>query len=301
MTDEGAQVPEPLSIPPGIDVDTPNVTRIYDFLLGGTLNFAADRAAATKLLALVPEAASAAKASRAFLSRVVRYLLAEGIRQFIDLGTGLPTQGHVHHVLTLAADDDIRVVYVDNDPLVLAHIRALLVHDHNATAILADLRDPADVLSEPELTGLIDLDAPVAVLLFGILDRLPDEARPTEIVGHLRDAVAPGSYFAFTHALDNGAAPEEHEAARSLLARSKHPCIERSPAQVLGLADGLDLVEPGLVWISQWRPDDDAQLAAPHESFRVGMVGRTPAAGAAAVRLPDTAVMVAVVSPHRTW
>lgn len=267
---------QPLSIPRGIDIATPNIARIYDFLLGGSLNFAADRAAAEGLLKLVPGAADSARASRAFLGRVVRYLLGQGIRQFIDMGTGLPTEGHVHHVLR-EAGAGARVVYIDNDPIVLAHSRALLARENHAAAILADIREPSAVLSHPDLTSLINLAEPVAVLLFAILDHLPDEAGPQAIVASIRDAVAPGSYFAFSHGLDNGADPEDHEAARQLLARTRSPFTLRTPDQVLALASGLDLVKPGLVWVPVWHPDDSPRQA-PDESFYMGMVARKPAA-----------------------
>src|SRR6266571_4064851 len=183
----------------GIDITRPNVARIYDYLLGGKDNFAADREAAKQLIEAIPDVAAIARDNRSFLGRVVRYLATHGgIRQFLDLGGGLPTQANVHE-LAQGMAPEARVVYVDNDPVVASHGRALLASGDRVGMVLGDLRNPASIRQHPDLTGLIDLSQPVAVLCTSTLHFIGDEAGPHKIIGAYRDRMAPGSFLAITH------------------------------------------------------------------------------------------------------
>jgi hypothetical protein len=185
--------------PGGIDTSTPNVARIYDYLLGGKDNFAADRAAAERLIEAIPDVAAIARDNRSFVARVVRYLAtAAGIRQFLDLGSGLPTQANVHE-LAQAAAPDARVVYVDNDPVVALHGQMLLASSGQVGMVLGDLQHPAAILQHPAVTGRLDLTLPVAVLCTSTLHFIADQACPHTIIAAYRDRMAPGSYLAITH------------------------------------------------------------------------------------------------------
>jgi O-methyltransferase involved in polyketide biosynthesis len=259
--------PEALS---GVDTSTPSIARVYDYLLGGKDNFACDRAVAERLRSAVPEAATMATQNRAFLGRVVEFLAGQGIRQFLDIGTGLPTRNNVHQVAQRIAPD-ARVVYVDNDPTVLAHARALLAENANTTVVAGDLREPVDIVADPGLRRLIDLDQPVAVLLVGILYFLTDEERPFDVVTTLRDAMTPGSYLALSHVVSDE--PGELSTAQEIYRGFVHSSgdARRSRAQVATFFAGLDLVEPGLVAVGDRRTDDPAPA-----TWMLGGVARKP-------------------------
>lgn len=239
-----------------IDTTTPHPARIYDALLGGKDNYAADREAVRNLLRAAPEVRDSARANRAFLQRVVRFLVGEaGIRQIIDIGTGIPTAGNVHEVAGPIAPG-VRVAYVDNDPVVHAHANALLTGTGTTSIVLADLRDPEAILSHPKVTGLIDFTQPVAVLLVAILHFLTEQEDPARIVRAFRDAVPPGSYLALSHATAD-LRPQAARAAATVY-NQNHPASTvtlRGHAQITAFFDGWDLVEPGLVQVPLWRPD----------------------------------------------
>jgi hypothetical protein len=247
-----------------VNTSVPNPARIYDYLLGGKDNYPADRDVAEQLLALAPVAREVVQDNRAFLRRAVRLLTHEaGIRQFIDLGSGLPTQGNVHEIAQAIAPD-ARVVYVDNDAMVVTHGRALLAGD-NTLAIKADLREPDVVLGHPEVRELIDFDQPIALLLVAILHFLPDEEGPLGIVARFRDALPTGSYLAISHATrdipvrpDMSAEEMAEMGARveRLYQQTTAFMVTRTRAQVQRFFDGFDLLDPGLVEIQLWRPDD---------------------------------------------
>ena len=236
------------------DPATANPARVYDALLGGKDNYAADRAVAARLAAAKPALLANVRANRAFLGRVVRYLAGEaGIRQFLDIGTGLPAADNTHEVAQRTAPG-ARVVYVDNDPVVLAHARALLVSaTPGATAYLdADLRRPGTILAEAAST--LDLSEPVGVMLLGVLYMLPDADQPYDVVARLMEAVAPGSYLAISHPASDVDADAAAEAARrydSMLPTSQ---TNRTREQVTRFFDGLQLQEPGVVQLNKWRP-----------------------------------------------
>jgi SAM-dependent methyltransferase len=270
---------EPLGLM-GVDVTVPNVARVWDYQLGGKDNFAPDRAAAEAIneacrRAGVPDGRVVARESRDFIGRAVRYLAGQaGIRQFVDIGAGLPTQGNVHQVAQ-QVNPDAAVVYVDYDPVVLAHGRALLADNPRTTVVQADLRRPDDILNHPDLRGLIDLDRPVAVLLVAVLHLFPDDQDPFGIVAHLRDALAPGSYLAITHTTSQTrpdmAARIAEEFARL---RVTTPLVPRSRQEILRFFDGFDLVEPGLVFPTLWRPAASEAEPDPGAEWMYAGVGR---------------------------
>jgi hypothetical protein len=242
----------PLPFDPGV----PHQARMYDYLLGGKDNYAADRAAAEAGLKIYPDLAFTARANRAFLGRAVRYLAAvAGIRQFLDIGTGIPTAGNTHEVAQAIAPES-RVVYVDYDPIVLAHARALLTSgDAGATAYIdADLRDVGAILAQAG--QLLDVTRPVAVTLIAILHALPDSDDPYRIVAQLMDAVPPGSYLALSHAGSDLLDPQTREGVDNIVKDNSQQQYQlRSHEQVSRFFDGMDLAEPGLVRVEQWRPD----------------------------------------------
>lgn len=234
-------------------MDRPNVARMYDYMVGGSHNFRADRQAVDRLLALVPDAALIAQANRAFLARSVRYLVDAGIRQFIDIGAGLPTRGNVHEIARRTAPETT-VVYVDTDPVAIAHGRSMLAGDDRSTAILGDVRRPHDILGHSEVVDLIDLSRPVAVLMVAVLHFVADADDPRGVVGAYRDALAPGGYLVVSHATADSR-PQDERAARETFRATGMPLFPRSRGQVRALFDGTELVPPGLSWVADWRPD----------------------------------------------
>ena len=240
---------------PGFDISVAHPARVYDYWLGGTDNFPADREAAERVLAVTPGLRFRVRANRAFLARVVRYLAGEaGIRQFLDIGTGIPSANNTHEVAQATAPDS-RVVYVDNDPIVLAHARDLLTStDEGATAYIeADLRDTQAIIDGAART--LDLSQPVAIMLLGILHLIQDSEDPYGIVARLLGAVPAGSYLAISHPASDVDAEEAAEAARRYDNSLPTTQTNRSRAQVTKFFDGLELVEPGVVQLNKWRPD----------------------------------------------
>jgi len=261
--------------PGGIDTTTPNVARIYDYLLGGKDNFAADREAAKRLIEAIPDVAAIARDNRSFLGRVVRYLATEaGIRQFLDLGGGLPTQANVHE-LAQGVAPEARVVYVDNDPVVASHGRALLASGDQVGMVLGDLRDPASILQHPDVLGLLDLAQPLAVLCTSTLHFIADEAAPHKIIAEYRDRMAPGSYLAISHGTLEEDPRGEGDKAEGVYRQASSQLHVRSLPEVLRFFDGFELVEPGLSWITEWRPEPGTAPTGRQHSMRGG-VGRKP-------------------------
>ncbi len=257
----------------GVDMTTPNVARIYDYLLGGKDNFAADREAARQLILAVPDVAGIARDNRSFLGRVVRYLVIEGgLRQFLDLGGGLPTQANVHE-LAQGVAPEARVVYVDNDPVVASHGRALLADGDQVGMVLGDLRDPAGILGHPDVLGLLDLDRPLAVLCTSTLHFIADEAKPHAIIAEYRDHLAPGSYLVITHGTVEEDPEGEGGKAADVYRQASSQLHVRPVPEVLRLFDGFELVEPGLSWIADWRPEPGTAPVGRRHSMRGG-VGR---------------------------
>ncbi|KAA2260125.1 hypothetical protein F0L68_20585 [Solihabitans fulvus] len=263
--------------PGDIDVERASVARVYDYWLGGAHNFAADRAAARQALEAMPELKSVILTNRAFLRRAVRYLASVGIRQFLDLGSGIPTVGNVHEVAG-QVDPTTRVVYVDIDPVAVAHGRAILAEDPNVTMVRADVRDTASVLESAEIRKLFDPTEPVAVLMIALLHFMPDETDPYGMVATYRDSMPSGSYLAVSHAgFESGEEPFGWRRARDLYERQVTPMTNRTGAEFARFFEGFDLVEPGQVRIPLWRPDspdDVEETAARYPGF--GAVGRKP-------------------------
>ena len=245
------------------DTSAPHFARIYDYWLGGKDNFAADRAAGDQAIRAFPDIAVSARANRAFLARAVRFLAGQaGIRQFLDIGTGIPTGNNTHEVAQYVAPES-RVVYVDNDPFVLSHARALLASKPEGTIeyVEADLRDPQRIADIA--TRLLDFDRPVAVMLMTILQHIDDEDDPSKIVAALMAAMPPGSYLALSHPAKDIAAESMARMAERLNRILAESITLRARPEVAMFFEGLDLVEPGLVQGSKWRPVSEAEAAAP--------------------------------------
>jgi hypothetical protein len=248
----------------GVNSNVPNVARIYDYLLGGKDNFAADRAAAVRIAEAAPEVVQRVRENREFLGRAVRFLATVGIRQFLDIGTGLPTQENVHQVarrLVPAA----RVAYIDNDPVVVVHAQAILATDPGTIAIEADMREPAAILRQVTERGFIDPAQPVAILMLAVLHFIPDIAQAAQIVATFREQMAAGSYLAITHATaGNMSAGNLARAVRTYSTSSAGSITPRSHEQIKALFDELELEEPGVVPVAHWRPGSHGpQLAEP--------------------------------------
>ncbi|MCP2338903.1 SAM-dependent methyltransferase [Actinomadura rupiterrae] len=275
--------PKPWELPeserlPGnvVDTKTPSSARIYDYFLGGKDNYAADRAAAEEILRSIPESSAAARANRGFLTRAVRFLVREaGISQFLDIGAGLPTQGNVHEIAQGEAAE-ARVVYVDNDPVVLAHGRALLETNPRVAVLHGDLRCPEEILADARLRELIDFSEPLGLLLVGVLHFVGDGDQPYEHVRHLIDVLAPGSHAVISHGYKGGLKPEVNEAAQRVYRRSTLAIHSRDPGEVAEFFRGLDVLPPGIVWVTEWRPNPADHLPDPTHARFIGGVARRP-------------------------
>ncbi len=267
--------------PAGIDTTTANPARIYDALLGGKDHYPVDRAAAQAILKAAPQARQGARQNRAFLQRAVRYLAEAGIRQFLDIGTGLPTQGNVHEVARQVAPD-ARVVYIDYDPVVHVHANALLANNSPTTlAVLADLREPEAILAHPQVQRLLDFTGPVGVLLVAVLHFIKDEEDPVGIVARLRDAMAPGSYLVVSHATGDFH-PAQGAKVTEVYQQASAPLVLRRRQAIERFFDGFELVEPGLVQPVAWRPDPGP--VSPSAGGFYSGVGRRRAPDAARTR-----------------
>lgn len=256
--------------PEEIDINVPSAARAYDYVLGGTHNFEVDRQLARKLADTTPDLAVHARANRAFLQRAVRYLAGEGIRQFLDIGSGIPATGNTHEIAQLQFPDS-RVVYVDIDPVAVAHSRSILSETKGCTIVKEDVRHLDRLLADPELNALLDLEQPVAVLLLALLHAIPDADEPAAILARLHERLAPGSYLIISHAtFDERTA--EARALENLSKNSPTALHMRSREQIGALFAGFELVEPGLTWVSSWRPEPGAP--GDRSDFLLGGVGR---------------------------
>ncbi|MEU8132907.1 SAM-dependent methyltransferase [Streptodolium elevatio] len=238
--------------PTGIDVSKPSIARVYDAVLGGKDNFAVDRVIAQQSQDIVPEIGDVARFNRDLLGRAVRFMAQSGIRQFLDLGSGLPTVQNTHQVAQSVAPD-ARVVYVDIDPIVLAHGRALLAENHNTTVVTADLRDPKAVLDLPQVREFIDFDQPVGLMLVGVIHHLGDDEDPDGIVRAYLEALPAGSYFLLTHFC---ASSPDALALEGALLTSLGTGRFRTLEEITAYFDGLELLDPGVVYLPQWRPEE---------------------------------------------
>jgi hypothetical protein len=265
-------------LPPEVDTSIPHPARMYDYFLGGENHFAADRETADAVLAAAPTTRISARENRAFLGRAVRYLVAEaGIRQFLDIGAGLPTANNVHDVAQ-AVEPSTRVVYADNDPLVLVHARALLTSspEGRTAYVQADLRDPAAILSSPVVREVLDFTQPIALIIVAVLHFIHDEFTPAAAIGTLLDALPSGSYLAASHVTGEHL-PAEAAATTRTYRSSGVPLQVRDSGEFTALAfSGLELVPPGVVLVSEWRPGDSKPHLTPAEVNCYGGVARKP-------------------------
>jgi hypothetical protein len=258
---------QPGWVPPGIDTGKANIARVYDWWLGGDHNFRADQDAARAMIAVEPNARAIARANRAFLGRAVRFLAAEaGIRQFLDIGAGIPTQDNVHQVAQEAAPG-ARVLYADADDVVVAHSRLILDGNSDAAVIQADLRDPASILADPETQLLIDFSQPVAVLLVAVLHCIADADNPEQIVATLRDALPAGSYLVVSHACSDAIPDLVSTLETAYKSKVAAQGRTRTRAEITRFFDGFTLIDPGLVWLPQWRPDQPQDVPEHPEQF----------------------------------
>lgn len=244
-------LPGPRRVPPQVDIHKPSVARVYDAILGGKDNFPWDRAVAAEVTAAFPQAATSAMLNRQVLERAVRYLHAQGIDQFLDLGSGLPTARNTHEIAR-ELDPGALVAYVDNDPIVLTHARAQLVDDAATTVVTADVRHPDTILNSPAITAFLDFSRPIGLVLNGVIHHLNDDDDPHGVVTKLTSALAPGSYLQLTHF--STAAPAAAALERVLM-RSIGSGRMRSRDEITAFFDGLELVDPGVVFLPEWRPD----------------------------------------------
>jgi S-adenosyl methyltransferase len=265
-------------VKPQINMAKPHAARVYDFYLGGKDHFAADRETGQALMRVVPTIRAAARENRAFLGRAVRFLVAEaGVRQFLDIGTGLPSANNVHEVAQ-GLVPSCRVVYVDNDPIVLAHARALLTStaEGRTAYIQADLREPEKILADPVVRQTLDFAQPIALMLVAVLHFVPDSDGPRQIVDTLLGALPPGSYLAATHVTAEHD-PEGVGGLERTYQASGLPAQARAAADFAGLAfRGLDTVDPGLVLVSEWRPDAEGARPPASEVNWYGAIARKP-------------------------
>lgn len=238
-------------LPNKLDVKRPNAARIYDYLLGGAHNLETDREFAKKLMESTPEAPNVARLNRQFLRRSVRFLAEAGVRQFLDLGSGIPTAGNVHDIAQ-AVDPECRVVYVDHEWVAVKHAELLLAKADNVAVAQEDLRQSVRVLDAA--SALLDFEEPIAVLLYAVLHFVPDSDDPWQIVAAYRDATTPGSYLAISHVTDRVVEAER------LYRQSTTALTMRDRATVTGFFDGYDLLEPGVVYLPEWRPDDPSDV-----------------------------------------
>jgi hypothetical protein len=247
-----------------IDTSRPHPARIYDYLLGGKNHYQVDQQAGDALAAKAPEVWVSVQANRAFLQRAVRYVVGAGVRQILDIGTGLPTSPNVHETAHEVAPG-VRVAYVDNDPIVKAHADALLGHSDVTSIVLADLREPQTIVDHPDVRQIIDFDEPVALLLVAVLHFVTDAEDPGRIVATLRDALPAGSFLVLSHATGDFADRNEAQAVYNNATATMNL---RSRAEVERLFDGFDLVDPGLVQVPFWRPE-----TVPARSEEIGFYG----------------------------
>ncbi|MYS48355.1 hypothetical protein GTY23_45725 [Streptomyces sp. SID5998] len=266
----------PAWAPRSIDISVPSVARIYDYYLGGSHNFEVDREAARKAMEHLPGLPKIMQANRAFMRRAVRFALDEGVTQFLDIGSGIPTFGNVHEIAQ-AARPGSRVVYVDHDPVAVTHSEAVLAGNDDADVVAADLRKPREILESPRLRALIDVNRPVALLLVAILHFVEDTDDPYAAVAELRDTLAPGSLLVLTHASYEGIPlpPERSEGAVDVYKDIRNPLIMRSREQIARFFEGYDMVEPGLVPMPLWRPETAPEDEDPYAFSGFAGVGRT--------------------------
>jgi hypothetical protein len=255
-------VQRPEWAPEDVDMDTPSPARVYDALLGGSHNFEVDRRAAQAGTAIVPELPISAAANRRFLRRAVTHLADSGIRQFVDVGAGIPTVGNTHEIVQ-QIDPDCRVVYIDIDAIAVAHASSLLADNDHAIAMRADLRAPEELLASIEQTGLVDLSEPVGLLMVAVLHLIPDADHPADAVATLREAVAPRSQLVISHLTSEGRQQETTRLSSAVAQRDRVSLLFRPREEIEAFFADFTLVPPGLTQLANWRPDPAEEAAGP--------------------------------------
>jgi SAM-dependent methyltransferase len=259
-----------------IDTSRPHPARVYNYYLGGSDNYQADREAAERVIAMIPDARPSARANRDFVRRAVTYLSLRGVRQFIDIGPGIPISPYTHEIAREVAPD-AAVAYVDNDPIVGVHIETRLLGTDNAGFAFADVRHPQAVLAHPVVRALIDFDRPVGLVLGAVLHMVTDEEEPYRVVAELRDALAPGSYLVLSHCTDEFRIDDARMNRAGVYRDAVAPLTIRSAQRIEPLFDGFDLIAPGLVQLPLWRPDLPPAHTGPQYTVALyGGVGRKP-------------------------
>ena len=269
------------NVPPGVDTSIPTPARIYDYMLRGHHYFERDQQAAEQILAVVPEVRDAAWSNRGFHQRAAKYIAEQGVSQFIDIGSGLPTVGNTHEVVQKVVPG-VTVIYVDNDPMVELHSQDILIGEEKIAAIAGDLREPAAILAHPTVRDLIDLSQPVGLLLTGVLMFVSDASRPHDLVRQYLDALAPGSYLSLSHLTEDQKPPARAEAFRAAFDTATEHLYFRSKPEVAAFFDGLDLVapyegaEPGLTYTGVWGAEDRELADTDGSRWLYCAVGRKP-------------------------
>lgn len=256
----------PTGIPPKVNLEQPSAARMYDYYLGGAHNFAIDREAAERAIAAMPATVAGARTNRAFLQRAVRFLVEEGVEQFIDLGSGIPTSGNVHEVAQ-DINPEAKVVYVDIDAVAVTHGQSVLEGNERTAFLHADMRDADTVLSSPEVAGLIDWSEPVALLMVAVLHFVRDEDGLAETMAQYRSALPVGSYLAVSHMSMTGQPREFLERFKAVYDKTANPVVLRSRDEIITLFGDYELVEPGVVTLPLWRPDGITYFTEDPERF----------------------------------
>lgn len=275
MADGWLGLTNPQWVGEDIDLTRPSVSRVYDFYLGGFHNFGADREMAEKAISGWPEIPMIMKANRAFLRRGVSYLIDQGVRQFLDIGSGIPTVGNVHEVAQGLAPD-AKIVYVDNDPVAVAHSRSLLEGNANAAVLAGDFTKPAEILDGVAELGLLDRSQPIALLLNALLHFVPEEAKPGELIATYRDWTPPGSYLQICHATDELNPSEQTEELEGLYKKATATMNFRRRDEVEAFFEGYELVEPGVSLLAQWHPEEEISVEEAERIPGWAGVGRKP-------------------------
>lgn len=264
-------------VPQSVDVSVPSAARLYDYLLGGAHNFAVDRAMGEKVELVMPHARSAARVNRAFLARAVRFMVEQGVRQFLDIGSGIPTVANVHEVAQ-GMDPECRVVYVDRDPVAVAHSELILAGNSRTVVLQADMRDPDSILGSAEVRRLLDFEQPIGLLMLFMVHWVPTANDPWGLLKTYREALPRGSYLAITHSADD----HGNEGVRAATARMNQAggdqAVERSREEIAALFGDFELVEPGLVRFAEWRTSGPGDISGDPATNRIayGGVGRKP-------------------------
>lgn len=266
MVDVAGRTPEE------VNAETPNVARVYDYYLGGCHNFAVDRAFAHDILRSFPEARDFAIANRRYQGRAVRHVSEQGVRQFLDLGAGIPTINPTHQV-ACSVNSNARVVYVDNEPIAAAHSEMMLTGENQAAVMQGDLRKPQQILTADVTRQMLDFSQPIAVMMLAILHFVPDDEDPAAVIAEYIDALVPGSYLIISHATQEGPIGDRVAMAAQKYEATKLPGHLRTRDQIAELVSPVELIEPGIVWTASWRPEDPEDAVDAERSVAYAAVG----------------------------